>query len=115
MLAAANLQGIEMTEFAESKEIVLTSNDGTTFQVDIAAATLSGFVREIVSDESNISEEIPVPNVNAADLARVIEFCNHYVEEKMTPIEKVSDSLHFTSVTFLILNMFVTAIVHNSL
>lgn len=100
MLACcANLQGIEMTEFVGSKEIVLTSNDGTTFQVDLAAATLSGFVREIVSDESNMSEEIPVPNVNAADLARVIEFCNHYVEEKMTPIEKVSNSLLFASVT----------------
>lgn len=87
-----------MTEFIENKEIVLISNDGTTFQMSIAAARLSGFINGIISDESSIDEdkEIPVPNVNAADLARVIEFCNHYVEENMTPIEKVSDYLFFT-------------------
>ena len=36
------------------------------------------------------AQEIPLPNVKAQTLARVIEFCQHYKTERMNEIEKVS-------------------------
>ena len=34
-------------------------------------------------------EEIPLPNVKGDVLAKVIEFCAHYITEPMTEFEKV--------------------------
>jgi hypothetical protein len=35
------------------------------------------------------AQEIPLPNVKAQTLARVIEFCQHFKTERMNDIEKV--------------------------
>lgn len=38
-------------------------------------------------DDDGEAKEIPLPNVTAPVLQKVIEYCQHYQEDKMTPIQ----------------------------
>ena len=48
-------------------------------------------------DEDNV-QEIPLPNVKAAVLRKVIEFCEHFLSEPMTEIEKPLKSQNMADV-----------------
>lgn len=53
---------------------------------------MSELVKTMIDEEQDEGEaqEIPLPNVKSAVLAKVIEFAQHYkIEEAMTEIEKV--------------------------
>ncbi|KAL3811493.1 hypothetical protein ACHAXA_004401 [Cyclostephanos tholiformis] len=72
----------------------LVSKEGDTFEVPIEIAKLSNLVVTTLGEE-DIDEddddggvvEIPLPNVKATVLAKVIEYCTHYkMVEPMTPI-----------------------------
>jgi S-phase kinase-associated protein 1 len=45
-----------------------------------------GFLEE--ENEENAPMEVPLPNVKSEVLVKVIEFCEHYIAEPMTEIEK---------------------------
>ena len=67
------------------------SKEGDSFPVDIEVARMSELVKGMLEDESGDDEdttEIPLPNVKAAVLKKVIEFCSHHKSEPMTEIEK---------------------------
>ena len=52
---------------------------------------MSELVKGMLDDESGDDDdttEIPLPNVKAAVLKKVIEFCSHYKSEPMTEIKK---------------------------
>eukprot|EP00581_Thalassiosira_minuscula_P012556 CAMPEP_0183730544 /NCGR_PEP_ID=MMETSP0737-20130205/33114_1 /TAXON_ID=385413 /ORGANISM="Thalassiosira miniscula, Strain CCMP1093" /LENGTH=167 /DNA_ID=CAMNT_0025963067 /DNA_START=136 /DNA_END=636 /DNA_ORIENTATION=- len=73
--------------------VKLVSKEGDTFEVPVEIAKLSNLVvttlGEDDSDEDNGGDmvEIPLPNVKATVLAKVIEYCTHYKqEEPMTTI-----------------------------
>jgi S-phase kinase-associated protein 1 len=49
------------------------------------------------SQDDDEVPEVPLPNVKAQTLAKVIEFCQHYKGEKMNEIEKVIfDSIYLS-------------------
>eukprot|EP00985_Skeletonema_marinoi_P033409 scaffold41240_cov153-Skeletonema_marinoi.AAC.3 len=77
---------------AESGRFVnLKSKEGEIFPVDIEVARMSELVKGMLEDESGDDDdttEIPLPNVKAAVLKKVIEFCSHYKSEPMTEIKK---------------------------
>jgi hypothetical protein len=52
---------------------------------------MSEVVKTMITDDddSDETQEIPLPNVKSSILAKVIEFAKHYKEEAMTEIEKV--------------------------
>lgn len=75
----------------ESGTVNLVSKEGDSFPVDIEVARMSELVKGMLEDESGDDEdttEIPLPNVKAAVLKKVIEFCTHHKSEPMTEIEK---------------------------
>ncbi len=78
---------------AESKTegIKLISHEGESFSVPIEVAKMSALVSTMLSgdEEEDQDKEIPLPNVKAPILAKVIEFCKHHVTDPMTPFEKV--------------------------
>ncbi len=82
-----------MAEFkeAEDRDVKLVSLDGDSFVVPLKVAKMSELVKTMMIDDENSEEEkeIPLPNVKAATLAKVIEFCRHYIDEPMTEFEKV--------------------------
>lgn len=83
---------------AESKSegIKLVSHEGESFCVSPEVAKMSTLVGTMLSgDEEDEEKEIPLPNVKAPILAKVIEFCKHHVQEPMTPFEKVRITVAF--------------------
>lgn len=83
-----------MSSFAaESKTegIKLISHEGESFSVPLEVAKMSTLVGTMLTgdEEEDQDKEIPLPNVKAPILAKVIEFCKHHVTDPMTPFEKV--------------------------
>jgi len=72
-----------------------TSKDGETFEVPRKVAMMSKLVKDTFSDddddddeeEETETKEVPLPNVSANVLKKVIEYCTHFQEEEMTPIQ----------------------------
>lgn len=56
------------------------SKEGDTFEVPVEIAKLSNLVVTTLGDEPEEDDmvEIPLPNVKATVLAKVIEYCTHY-------------------------------------
>lgn len=54
--------------------------------MDANVAKLSKVVEATVDEDDGEDHEIPLPNVKSAVLAKVIEYCEHYPTEEMTPI-----------------------------
>lgn len=76
---------------AEKREVILISSDGEAFTVPRSILSISSLISNITAEEDSDeeNESIPLPNVNGRILAQVIEFCSHFVLEKMIDFEKV--------------------------
>ncbi|GMT29235.1 hypothetical protein PFISCL1PPCAC_20532, partial [Pristionchus fissidentatus] len=94
LLFSSLFQSLKMT----SRIIKLTSNDDQTFEVERDAIKLSVTVNTLITD-LNLDDEdvpaesqmaIPLPNVNAATLKKVIEWCNYH---KGDPAPKEEDEM----------------------
>jgi len=74
----------------EGGTVNLVSKEGDTYEVATPIAKMSELVASMINDNEDDDEvtEIPLPNVKATVLAKVIEFCSHHKQEPMTEIEK---------------------------
>jgi len=74
--------------------LVLQSSDGEDIQVDRDVAERSVLIKNMVGDlgEEAMEEPIPIPNVNAAVLKKVIEWCIHHKHDPPSTNEDDSDS-----------------------
>lgn len=85
----------DLEQMAESKDetrtIHLVSQEGESFDVPLTVGKMSELVKTMIDDdqEEDEAQEIPLPNVKSAILAKVIEFAQHYKTEPMNEIEKV--------------------------
>jgi len=70
---------------------IQSSKEGDVYEVPIVVAKMSQLVAETLEgdedDDSDEVKDIPLPNVAANVLAKVIEYCKHYQEEPMTAIQ----------------------------
>lgn len=86
-----------MAEFASSaaeKEVILISGDSEEFKVSEKVAKMSTVVRDMIGDDADEDEKrVPLPNVKKEILSKVLEYCNHYIEEPMTDFVKVRGHL----------------------
>jgi S-phase kinase-associated protein 1 len=73
------------------RTIHLVSQEGESFDVPLSVGKMSELVKTMIDDdqEEDEAQEIPLPNVKSAILAKVIEFAQHYRTEPMNEIEKV--------------------------
>ncbi|KAL1286326.1 S-phase kinase-associated protein 1 [Trichinella pseudospiralis] len=63
--------------------VSVVSGDGKVFEVDIKAIQLSKTVKTMLEDlrfdgDQNIVEAIPLPNVNASVLEKILLYCEHH-------------------------------------
>ena len=77
--------------------MIQVSKEGDTFEVPTDIAKLSNLVvttlgeeMEDDDDEDNVTE-IPLPNVKATVLAKVIEYCTYYKNTEASKILNVMD------------------------
>eukprot|EP00934_Nitzschia_sp_Nitz4_P003989 Nitzschia sp. Nitz4//scaffold27_size158506//120031//120670//NITZ4_002617-RA/size158506-snap-gene-0.204-mRNA-1//1//CDS//3329545539//3979//frame0 len=71
--------------------INLISKEGDSFPVPVAVANMSELVKTMMDeddDDDDSPTEIPLPNVKAQVLKKIIEFCEHHLQEPMAEIEK---------------------------
>src|SRR4051794_11102829 len=68
-------------------KLKLQSQEGQTFEVEESVACKSQLIKNMVED-SGTDEEIPLPNVKAAILEKVIEYARHYKDSTPPEIEK---------------------------
>ncbi|KAI2512779.1 Skp1 family [Fragilaria crotonensis] len=77
----------------------LVSKEGDSFTVPVEVAKMSELVKSMIDEESDEDvSEIPLPNVKATVLQKVIEFCKHHKDEPMTEIEKPLKSQNMADV-----------------
>lgn len=77
------------------------SNEGDAFTVPLAVATMSELVKSMKDDDGEDESrqiEMPLPNVTSDVLKKVIEFCEHHLQEPMTEIEKPLKSQNMADV-----------------
>ena len=81
----------ESKEASDDRTVHLVSQEGESFDVPLSVAKMSELVKTMIDEEQDEEEaqEIPLPNVKSAILAKVIEFAQHYRQEPMNEIEKV--------------------------
>ncbi|KIW51762.1 E3 ubiquitin ligase complex SCF subunit sconC [Exophiala xenobiotica] len=79
---------------SNNKTLTLQSSDGEDISVDRDVAERSILIKNMVGDlgEEAMDEAIPIPNVNAAVLKKVIEWCQHHKHDPPSSNEDDSDS-----------------------
>lgn len=63
----------------EDDQVCLLSSEGEKIEIDIKVAKMSETIKNLIED-TGIEDAIPLPNVNAKILKKVIEYCNHHVD-----------------------------------
>ncbi|KAJ4304284.1 E3 ubiquitin ligase complex SCF subunit scon-3 [Collariella sp. IMI 366227] len=64
-----------------TQKVTLTSNEGTTLEVDRVVAERSMLIKNLIEDlgdDAIANNAIPIPNVNDPVLRKVIEWCEHH-------------------------------------
>lgn len=56
-------------------------------EVDLEVAQQSVILKNMIEDTGK-DGEIPLPNLKVSILKKIIEFCEHYRESKLAPMEK---------------------------
>ncbi|EEC51046.1 predicted protein [Phaeodactylum tricornutum CCAP 1055/1] len=80
-----------MMDVEQETTVNLISKDGDSFSVPLAVAKMSELVKGMIDEDAEDEGdkiEIPLPNVKSQVLNKVIEFCEHHLQEPMTEIEK---------------------------
>uniref|UniRef100_A0A7S0ZFH6 E3 ubiquitin ligase complex SCF subunit n=1 Tax=Timspurckia oligopyrenoides TaxID=708627 RepID=A0A7S0ZFH6_9RHOD len=70
---------------AEGEIVKLVSSDQETFEVERGVATISNLVSHVLEDVGEDEKLIPIPNVEARILAKVIEYCRYHHQLQTNP------------------------------
>uniref|UniRef100_A0A0E9X2H4 SKP1 component POZ domain-containing protein n=1 Tax=Anguilla anguilla TaxID=7936 RepID=A0A0E9X2H4_ANGAN len=69
--------------------IKLQSSDGEIFEVDVEIAkqsvTIKTMLEDLGMDDEGDDDPVPLPNVNAAILKKVIQWCTHHKDDPLPP------------------------------
>ena len=69
--------------------IKLQSSDGEIFEVDVEIAkqsvTIKTMLEDLGMDDEGDDDPVPLPNVNAAMLKKVIQWCTHHKDDSPPP------------------------------
>lgn len=68
--------------------IKLSSSDGEVFTVEVEIAKQSNTIKTMLEDlgmDEEDDEAVPLPNVNAAILKRVIQWCTYHKDDPPPP------------------------------
>lgn len=89
-LFLALLLAFPYPEMADDETVVLQSQDGRDFSVIVKAAKMSETVKSLIED-AGVDQPIPLPNVEAAVLEKVVEYINYHVQHPTVVTEEKKD------------------------
>jgi len=71
-------------------KLVPCGGAGEPIRVERRVAEMSSLIKSMIADDDDGDDEcdVPLPNVDAATLARVVAFLQHHVDAPMRPIPK---------------------------
>ena len=70
---------------------ILQSSDKVHFQVDKEVLQRSQLLKDMIADIEDHDEPIPISNVNAIVLAKVVEYCKHHRSDpEHSPMDDIS-------------------------
>ncbi|KAJ1999869.1 E3 ubiquitin ligase complex SCF subunit scon-3 [Coemansia thaxteri] len=72
--------------------VVLQSSDGKDFTVERAVALQSVLIKNLLEDIGESDEAIPLPNVAGKVLEKIIEYCEHHMDDP-PPIQDEFDEI----------------------
>jgi len=70
-----------MSSSETPKKVTLKSCDEAEFKVDIPVASRSILLKNMIEDVGETDQSIPLPNVNEKVLKKVLEWCEHHVND----------------------------------
>ncbi|CAG8750282.1 12793_t:CDS:2 [Funneliformis caledonium] len=65
----------------DNKKVTLKSCDDVEFKVEIPVASRSILLKNMIEDVGETDQSIPLPNVNEKVLKKVLEWCQHHVND----------------------------------
>ncbi|KAK3813308.1 MAG: E3 ubiquitin ligase complex SCF subunit sconC, variant [Benniella sp.] len=68
-------------QLGDDKKVQLQSSDGELFTVSEEVAKRSVLIKNLLDDVGTMEHAIPLHNVNAKVLEKVIEYCKHHCED----------------------------------
>ncbi|KAK9449803.1 E3 ubiquitin ligase SCF complex, Skp subunit [Limtongia smithiae] len=71
--------------------VKLISSDGESFKVDKEIAERSVLIKHMIEDAGDAGTEIPIPNINANVLKKVLEWCEHHKSDPISVSEDETD------------------------
>lgn len=63
----------------DDDQVVLQSQDGVDFKVEVKVAKMSETVKNLIED-AGIDSPIPLPNVTGKILSKVVDYCKYHTE-----------------------------------
>lgn len=72
------------------QEVTLQSQDGTEFKVEIKVAQMSETIKNLIED-AGTEHPIPLPNVSASILKKVVEYCKYHVDNPTVVSDEKKD------------------------
>ena len=80
---------VEEEKSQDTRTVFLVPPEGVKVEVPRPVAEMSVLIREMLADDDDDdTPEIPLPNVQKDILDKVVEFCQHHVNDPMADIEK---------------------------
>ena len=80
---------MEEEKSQDTRTVFLVPPEGVKVEVPRPVAEMSVLIREMLADDDDDdTPEIPLPNVQKDILDKVVEFCQHHVNDPMADIEK---------------------------
>jgi len=71
--------------------VTLTTSDNESFTVEKEVAERSVLIKNMLEDVGESDQPIPLPNVNAAVLKKVLEYCDHHRSDPLPAAETEND------------------------
>ncbi|WAQ88480.1 hypothetical protein PtA15_9A607 [Puccinia triticina] len=72
--------------------VVLVTSDGEQFTIDREVAIRSVLIKNMIEDVGESDNPIPLPNVSASVLKKVIEWCEHHKKDPEPSTEDPDDA-----------------------
>jgi len=76
---------------SEDVTVRLMSKEGECTEIPSTVAMMSELVRDMIDEndgDDDVTPEVPLPNVEASVLAKVVDFCVHYQGDPMNEIAR---------------------------